>query len=180
MCDNKINIYVDMDGVIAEYGFGDSVEEMAAPGYFAGRPVCANAVEAVRMLDRDPRFNVFILSAVFADDHSIEEKSGWLRENGLGSVVSCFVPYGEKKGDYVEKSGINILVDDFSKNLFDWESMGPDFYGIKFTNAGNGCKGSWMERGGFTVSHRMTAEYIYLVISGIAEGLRTASAGSAA
>ena len=69
-----MNIYVDMDGVQAVYGVGDSVEKMSEVGYFRNRPAQENVIEFIKKLSADERFNVAILSAVFDDGHSKEEK----------------------------------------------------------------------------------------------------------
>ena len=165
------NIYVDMDGVQAVYGFGDSVEEMAVPGYFLNRPAQENMIRVMKMLDQDPRFRVIVLSAVFSAEHNIRDKKAWLEAQGLGGIETCFVPLGENKADRTDKNEVNILIDDFSKNLFRWESSGDRYYGIKFINGGNGTRGSWHAAGGFSVSSTMPADRLYLAISGIASAV---------
>lgn len=168
---DQINIYIDMDGVQAVYGFGDSLEEMAAPGYFRERPAQQNMVETVQRLQDDDRYHVVVLSSVFSDRHSAKDKTEWLKAQGLGEVETCFVPCGMRKGDFVEKDGVNILVDDFSRNLFEWESMGRNFHGIKFLNEKNGSRGSWFNAGGFTVNFHMTPDRLFRAITGLAEAL---------
>ena len=157
----KINIYIDMDGVQAVYGKGDSVEEMGKPGYFRNRPVQNNVIELMQALNIDEHINLIILSSVFADDHSVEDKLMWLVEQDLMDVRVCFVPEGERKSDYAIQGGLNILIDDFSKNLFDWESKGVGFVGIKFLNGINGTKGTWARRRGLTLDSNLPAEELY-------------------
>ena len=164
----KVNIYVDMDGVQAVYGFGDSVEEMSRPGYFRHRPMHENVIELMKLLRDAPEFEVYVLSAVFADDHSEADKRAWLDACGLNEVQAVFVPYGENKGDYVSHEGFNILIDDFSENLVAWERLGKNFVGVKFLNEGNGTRGSWFRRGGFSVNYNMSSEKILAVLQGIA------------
>lgn len=168
MTEKKINIYVDMDGVQAVYGFGDSVEDMAVPGYFRDRPAHTNMVETVKRLDEDPRYHVVVLSSVFADEHSISDKQEWLDRQGLSQVEACFVPFGRSKVEYARKDEVNILIDDFSRNLMAWEAAGENYCGIKFLNEKNGSHGSWFERGGYTLSYRMTSDKLFTLISGIA------------
>lgn len=153
-----VNVYVDMDGVQAVYGAGDTVEKMSAVGYFRNRPVQKNVIDFIKMIDADERFNVAILSAVFDDDHSKEEKKQWLIENGLGGVDAIFTPCGACKADYVKTSGMNILIDDYSKNLLEWESQGKNFLGIKFDNGINGNIGKWKSRRRLVLSKEMSAE----------------------
>ena len=158
---NKINIYIDMDGVQAVYGKNDTVEEMGQPGYFRNRPVQQNVIELIEALNIDEQINLIILSSVFRDDHSAADKLLWLMERDLGDVRVCFVPEGESKSDYAVTSGLNILIDDFSKNLFAWESKGPGFVGIKFLNGINGTNGTWAKRNGLTLDAALPAEELY-------------------
>lgn len=165
----KINVYVDMDGVQAVYGANDTVEKMAEVGYFLNRPVQKNVIDFIKKLSTDRRFNVAILSAVFDDDHSKEEKKQWLIENGLGGVDAIFTPCGARKGDYVKTEGLNILIDDYSKNLLEWENQGKNFLGIKFDNGINGKNGKWKNRRGIVLSKEMTAEDMCWVIRIVAD-----------
>lgn len=163
------NIYVDMDGVQAVYGVNDSVETMSEIGYFRNRPVQKNVIDFIKMMLRDQRFHVSILSAVFQDEHSATEKKQWLVENGLGGVKTIFTPCGARKGDYVDGDGMNILIDDYSRNLIDWETCGENFKGIKFDNGINGTKGTWKKRGGIVLSKELSAGEMYGFMRGMVE-----------
>lgn len=170
----EINVYVDMDGVQAIYGLGDSIEEMSKVGYFRNRPVQKNVIDFIKKLSEDDRFNVAILSAVFDDDHSKEEKRQWLIENGLGGVNAIFTPCGACKAYYITTSGLNILIDDYSKNLFEWESQGKNFLGIKFDNGINGNSGKWKSHGGFVLKKEMSAEAMCWFMGVVAEMMEAA------
>lgn len=170
----KINIYVDMDGVQAVYGVGDSVEKMSEVGYFRNRPAQENVIEFIKKISADERFNVAILSAVFDDDHSKEEKKQWLIENGLGGVDVIFTPCGACKADYVETSGLNILIDDYSKNLIEWENQGKNFRGIKFDNGINGNTGKWKSRKGIVLKKEMSAEDMCWMMRIVADMIKAA------
>ena len=167
----QINIYIDMDGVQAVYGKGDTVEEMGKPGYFRSRPVQENVIELMQALNIDEHINLIILSSVFKDDHSAADKLMWLMEQDLGDVRVVFVPEGESKAEHAFTGGLNILIDDFSKNLFEWESKGPGYVGIKFLNGINGTKGSWVKRNGFTLDASMPADELYDKIVEISDRL---------
>lgn len=56
----KVNIYVDMDGVQAVYGDGDTVEKMSEVGYFRNRPVQKNVIDFIKKISADERFYVAI------------------------------------------------------------------------------------------------------------------------
>ena len=107
------------------------------------------------------------MSAVFDDNHSKEEKKQWLIENGLGGVNAIFTPCGSCKADYVTTSGLNILIDDYSKNLFEWENYGKNFLGIKFDNGINGKNGKWKKHGEICLSYKMNVKELYDVLSWI-------------
>lgn len=164
----KINIYVDMDGVQAVYGTNDTVEKMSEVGYFRNRPVQKNVIDFIKMLSADGRLNVAILSAVFDDNHSREEKKQWLMNNGLGGVEAIFTPCGVCKADYVKASGLNILIDDYTKNLLEWENQGENFLGIKFDNGINGNNGKWKNYGGLVLNKEMSAEDMYCLMKVVA------------
>lgn len=162
----NIKIYIDMDGVLAKWR-NVSVEETYEKGFFAGLTPEACIVEAVKTM-HDRGYAVSILSAVYQDGHSVDDKRSWLKDNGLGGIPGIFVPYGEKKADYLKKSpgSVSVLVDDFSKNLREWVDTGDNFIGIKFMNGINGTKGTWA---GYLVSNKMSAAQLVNAITGIAK-----------
>lgn len=125
------------------YGEENSVEKMSPIGYFRNRPVQENVIDFIKLMEADRRFNIEILSAVFDDEHSAIEKKRWLVDNGLGEVDTLFTPCGARKRDYVETEGLNILIDDYTNNLLDWEEKGNNYLGIKFDNGINGRVGKW-------------------------------------
>ena len=132
-------ICVDMDGVIAEWSTGGAKETLVK-GFFATRPVVKKAANLVRLL-ADDGYQVVILSSVYPDGTAAEEKLYWLDKNGLGDIKRVFVPYGENKSDYVTCTGVCLLIDDYSKNLHNWDESGR--VGIKYMNRFNGNNGSW-------------------------------------
>lgn len=138
----RTRLYIDMDGTIAVWG-NSPWEEVCAKGYFRNRPPMMNVINAVKhIIKNHPEVEVFILSAVITDEHSRDEKHEWLdkflpeidREHRIFSV------YGEDKGKYIHAKG-DILLDDYSKNLTEWESHGGK--GIKLLNGVNWSKRSW-------------------------------------
>ena len=155
-----------MDGVLAKWK-NVSVEDTYESGYFANLKEEACIVEAVKAM-HEKGYNVTILSAVYQDGHAAKDKKKWLKKKGLGSIPRIFVPYGEKKADHLEKEPecISILVDDFSKNLREWNKAGNGFIGIKFLNGINGTKGTWA---GYLVSNKMSAGQLVNAITGIAK-----------
>ncbi|MCR5354938.1 MAG: hypothetical protein K6E43_05075 [Lachnospiraceae bacterium] len=161
---SKINIYFDMDGVQTIYYKDEIVEDMMKPGYFLSRTPHFEMLDLIKLLLADDDFHVTILSAVFTDDHSAYEKAVWLDKHGLGMADVTFMPCGRCKSDYVSKDGLNILVDDFSKNLFDWENAGDNFIGVKYLNEINGTQGNWVKHSGRVIDYKMSAEEMYASI----------------
>lgn len=161
---NLLKLYVDMDGTIVEWQSDKTIEEVATKGYFRDIPVVKNVLSAVKQLIAENNIEVYILSSVFNDGHSIEDKKHWLRKNipeiKLENMV--FVPYSEKKADYVPVNSSTYLLDDLSKNLHEWERAGG--IGIKAYNGINGNNGTWT---GFSIHSAMTPDKLYKQLIGI-------------
>ena len=127
-------ILFDMDGVVAKWG----TENTHEPGFFRNRPVVDKARRLIMELKKDNY--VMMMSSVYTDGTSVEDKIGWLNEF-LPGVPFIFVPYGENKSDYIQGPGMKVLVDDYSTNLHDWKEKGG--VGIKYMNGLNGTNGTW-------------------------------------
>lgn len=170
--DEQVIYWFDMDGVLAVWNTDASLEDTYKPGYFAERVPEKVAVETVKLLVKEGK-DVRILSSTYQNGYAELDKKLWLYKVGLGDVPYVFVPYGEKKEKYIEKSGLAVLIDDFSQNLHSWAKAGARHLAIKFLNGINGTKGSWKS---FTVSNKMTADEIYREIVGLAQMTLAANA----
>jgi len=157
-----VNVYVDMDGVLAKYNENDYVTGYyKTPGYFLTLEQEANAVVGIKTARNhlfdfersfrarygiDLRIRFQLLSKV--ENYSAgAEKEFWAGRHGI-YFPATFVPQYASKRDYV-KIGVgvtNILVDDFTKNLVDWEAGGDEFIGVKFLNGINDTNKSWSGR----------------------------------
>lgn len=155
----SITYYFDMDGVLAKWNLGASLEEVARRGYFLHREPEPEIIVALIYMAK-LGYDVRILSAAYEDDHSVHDKSLWLDIYGLADIPRVFVPYGKRKGDFVKEEG-NILIDDFTKNLDEWQGI-P----VKFYNGINGTKGTYR---GYAISNRMTASQIVTILRGIGQ-----------
>lgn len=161
----KRNIFIDMDGVLATWNPNASLEEVARQGYFLSLPAEKNVIKAVNMLSANADLSLYLLAAVFVNDHSIIEKQVWLDKHGVNIPVSrrFFLPYGIDKSSFIkEKTGSNkkdILLDDFSQNLHSWHGIG-----IKMYNQCNGTKGTW---NGYCVKNTMPPDILYNQLYGI-------------
>lgn len=169
----KRKVFIDMDGTIVRWNSEASIEEVSTEGYFKVQPSIESMVEATRLMLNDNDIDVYILSSVFRDEHSIEDKNFWL-DRYLPHLSICkriYVPYGESKWEFIKSRMIKnsdislfqgekpILIDDFTKNLKEWEGVG-----IKCLNGINNTKGTW---DGYFINAQSKAECIYNTVKGI-------------
>lgn len=140
---NTKKFFIDMDGVLARWTTGSSIEEVKSPGFFLNLEAEVTLIEVVLELVRQG-YSVSILSHVFGP-RAASEKSSWLEDNGLGFVHKTFVPIERPKAEYIEENDdcVNILIDDYTKNLKEWESSHPNNVGVKLYNGVNGTNGTW-------------------------------------
>lgn len=156
----KKYLYVDMDGTLAQFQ-KKPLEEITSKGYFRDLPVMVNVVKALRtMMKENDDVIIMILTSVFNDNHSISDKKCWLHEviPEITEEQMIFVPYGERKSDYVDQKD-SFLLDDFSKNLHEWEGIG-----IKVYNGINGNNGTWH---GYSIHSDMEPEKLKKQLLGI-------------
>lgn len=157
----NVNIFVDMDGVLAEY-HPDVVDYMYERGFFRNRPPMKKSIKIVRELIKRG-YNVFILSSVIDSPYCVKEKIEWLDEMipELKRENQIYVPYGEVKSDYAQKNidtkgSINVLIDDYTENLDKWTLDGA--LPIKLLNQLNNTKGTWLTSGGQYICYKDGAE----------------------
>lgn len=156
--DVPIHIYFDMDGTLAEWGVGKTMEQVMAPGYFAELPEQKNVCDCMNYLIERSDVKVFILSCVFPGKRYRDEKMEWLyKHTSISKEQVIFVPDGEDKWEYIhakrsreERPEKEVLIDDYSKNLSEWKGI-P----IKLYNGVNGTKGTWKGR---SIHHKMSAK----------------------
>lgn len=170
-------IFIDMDGVLAEYRENCTELELMQKGYFSSLKPEENMLKALEMLvDNGDRlgYKVCVLSKVYPSlfRYSVSEKYEWKDE---------FMPYlydsefllvnGEEqeKSEAIEEmlgSKINedcILIDDYNHNLNNWSINGGK--AVKFLNGINDKQKSFV---GNRISYDMTAIEIFNEIIKIA------------
>ena len=158
----KINIFFDMDGVLAEY-HPETYLRMYEKNFFKNRPLVKRIgnlyKELLYLTKTNKNISVHILSKVIDSKYIIPEKEYWL-DKYFGDVYEdtpernriFFVPIEESKIEYIKnqdielKNSLNILLDDYTENLNEWIKEGANFKGIKIKNKINGTKGSWFKR----------------------------------
>lgn len=163
---DKKRIFVDMDGTLAEWRNIDvniecleqadaaSIEEymnqiLYLPNYFSSLSPHEEVVNAVKSLVREKAFDVYVLSCVLPDKDGVspsDQKHQWLNKflPEVDMEHRIFVPNGEDKKLHLPggiKQG-DILLDDYTKNLLQWEESGIGT-GVKVLNYVNSTKGKW-------------------------------------
>jgi 5'(3')-deoxyribonucleotidase len=160
----KTQIFIDMDGVVAKWNTNASIEDTYKPGYFLHRESEEKVVRLIQLLTEN-EYRIRILSAAYEEGTARADKNKWLLKHAV-SAPAIFVPYGRNKSDYIDRNEKSILIDDFSKNLREWETAGNT--GIKFYNGINGTKGTW---DGYSIDHRMSTEKMYVIVKAVADSV---------
>ena len=144
-------LFVDMDGTVAEWKSVSSYDELYEKGYFLSLKPYQTVVDAIRLIHEEiPIVDIFTLSAVFPDSpYSIPEKNSWLDIHMpfIDKGHRLFIWNGIPKHGGVP-GGIRLhdtLLDDYSKNLFEWESDAAvtGAKGVKLLNGINSTHGTW-------------------------------------
>lgn len=170
-------LFIDMDGTVAKWE-NCGIDEVAQKGYFANREPMQNMVNAIEHLGK--WFELVIVSAVFNDDHSVEDKKEWLRKEMpfLNTEDAVFVPYGVNKYEYLRKRLSDrgqkfhrgdVFLDDYTKNLIDIKDSGDDrIIPIKVLNGINDTNKTWK---GFRLSSESDPETIACTVLALSEYL---------
>lgn len=133
-------VYIDMDGTLCRFHDIEHhyIEQMWEQGFYVGLQPFEEFVNAVSLcIDRNPDTEFYILSAVLDTEPPFvaEEKREWIKRYlpQLPDKRLIFVPAGADKSQFI--GGIDeecCLIDDYNKNLREWEQAGG--LPIKFIN----------------------------------------------
>lgn len=133
-------LYIDMDGTLARFHDADKmfIEAMWTPGFYVGLKPFENIVAAIKLfIDRNPEVDVHVLSAVLDTDPPfiVGEKNEWFDKYlpEIDKEQRIFTKAGEDKSEYIDMFSKDcFLLDDYNKNLYEFEAAGGK--GIKFHN----------------------------------------------
>lgn len=145
----KTKLFVDLDGTLAEWRAAAGYEDLFRKEYFSSLKPHEHVVEALELLNQDEDIEIFILSAYLTESkYALREKNQWVSQHvpSIGPGRRLYVPQGITKPDYVaalvgDVDASYILLDDYSKNLHEWQAAGGT--GIKLMNGINGTVGTW-------------------------------------
>lgn len=139
-------LFIDMDGTLAVFTPVTELETLYEKGYFANLEPHVNVIEGIRQFMAENKdVETYVMSSYLADSrYALAEKQEWLDRYlpEIDRQHRIFPPCGDDKADFVP-GGIresDILLDDYSENLKQWE---PPGIGLKLMNGINGTKGSW-------------------------------------
>lgn len=166
---DRQRLFVDMDGTLAEFKTVDTLETLYEKDYFINLKPNENVLGAIKQLIADNDFDVYILSAYLTDSrYALEEKNAWLDKYlpELPQEKRLFVPCGTDKS--VAVPGLirpdDYLLDDYTKNLSEWE---PPAKGIKLINGINHTNGTWQ---GDKIQFTHAPEELSSMISDVMKG----------
>jgi 5'(3')-deoxyribonucleotidase len=142
----KVNLFLDMDGTLAKfYANPNYMEKMFEPNYFATLKPYAIVDTIKEIIKEMPIVKVMVLSACVDTEYCETEKEIWL-DHYLPEIPQenrAFCKVGEDKTELarllVGKDDINILLDDYSVNLEQWQAQG--WVAIKYVNGINDKQG---------------------------------------
>lgn len=166
---DRQRLFVDMDGTLAEFKTVDTLETLYEKDYFINLKPNENVLGAIKQLIADNDIDVYILSAYLTDSrYALEEKNAWLDKYlpELPQEKRLFVPCGTDKS--VAVPGLirpdDYLLDDYTKNLSEWE---PPARGIKLINGINHTNGTWQ---GDKIQFTHAPEELSSMISDVMKG----------
>lgn len=159
---SKIKLFVDLDGTAAVWNAAGEYEDLFKEGYFLNLRPHESVVEGVKKL-YECGLDVYVLSAYLTESRfALKEKNIWVNRHlpFVDRRNRLFVPQNMSKPGYVaaligEPDETYVLLDDYSKNLHEWQAANG--FGIKLMNGLNGTVGTWK---GPMVSRFDTAEQI--------------------
>lgn len=135
--DKKVKIFVDMDGVVADYIVG------SAQDYDKKRPLYDN-IDKLEEISKLPNIELFILSAT-RYSNGFDEKNWWLdeyapffsKENRIilsredNNMMDSSILKAKFLKNFKRDNSILILIDDDPKNLKDVQELNEDIILLK-------------------------------------------------
>lgn len=183
--EDKIHVFFDMDGVLNVYDKTvyntDNLEETPefidpTKHYYLNVPADQRALEIFNLCLNQDNFDVYILSSchkrssIFIAQRN--DKLAWLDKHIPTFNKNHFItiPVGKSKAEFVANmlgrerlSNIDILIDDYSKNLNEWNVLNGQ--GLKYFNSENTLD----SYNGLTLDKQTSAQDVVDIINTIAQ-----------
>lgn len=137
-----MKIFFDMDDTLAKFSVVPHyIERMHDKGFFRNLEPYKMAKDIAKLNNYD---NIYILSACVKNEYCRQEKIEWIKEHipnfPLSHIVLCNV--GENKAEKVDcGKEPYFLVDDYSRNIIEWEQASACNIAIKRINGFNNKSG---------------------------------------
>jgi 5'(3')-deoxyribonucleotidase len=139
-------IFLDLDGTLAKFNVRNALKRFDNEIGFFAKLGAYKGIETINELAKNG--NVYIISAS-PNEQADKDKMTWINKY-LGNIpkanrLICRV--GDNKAEYLKTKGIQIdntcyLLDDYTKNLNEWEKSGG--VGIKrITTVADNSTGKW-------------------------------------
>lgn len=150
----EVTFFTDMDGTMVEWRKASYGELFEKGFYRDGKPM-QTVVDALGIISEEVSVMASLSAYLNGSKYALPEKNAWLDEHAdfIPAGKRYFVPTfaksapGNAKIRFVERqlgrklSKCDILLDDYSVNLHEWEAAGGT--AIKVLNGVNGTNGTW-------------------------------------
>ena len=139
-------IFLDMDGTLARFNVKNALNRFETEKGFFANLLAYKGIEIINEMAKAG--NVYIISAS-PNKQADNDKMIWIEKylNNVPMENRLICRCGENKAEYLKSKGLQIdknsyLLDDYTKNLVEWESAGG--VGIKrLTKVADNSTGKW-------------------------------------
>lgn len=139
-------IFLDLDGTVAKFNVRNALKRFETEKGFFAKLGAYKGIEKINEMARNG--NVYIISAS-PNEQADKDKMKWIEKylNNVPTENRLICRCGDNKALFLKNKGITIdntcyLLDDYTKNLTEWESVGG--VGIKrLTKCADNSTGKW-------------------------------------
>lgn len=121
-------IFLDLDGTLAKFNVRNALQRFDKEVGFFARLGAYKGIEEINEMAK--KGNVYIISAS-PNEQADLDKMTWIEKylNNIPKANRLICRVGENKAEYLKTKGIQIdkncyLLDDYTKNLTEWETVG--------------------------------------------------------
>lgn len=121
-------IFLDLDGTLAKFNVKNALQRFDKEIGFFAKLGAYKGIEEINEMAKQG--NVYIISAS-PNEQADKDKMTWIEKylNNIPKANRLICRVGENKAEYLKTKGIQIdkncyLLDDYTKNLTEWETVG--------------------------------------------------------